>query len=116
MRFFNIHSVAKLQKKIEREPLGDFEKLSKKKRIFNSLIVPKNLKGTIWDFLTFVVAEYQKKLKRGPFGDIEKCSKKVSQSRKRRLKAENVRAFCFGVLVKKIAHMHGSGSNTNPLG
>ena len=56
-QIFNNHSVAKFQKKIEGEPIGVFENISKKNkkmRIFNSLIVPKNLKeGTLWDFLTF---------------------------------------------------------------
>ena len=61
LRFFNNHSVAKFQKKIEVEPIGVFEKFSKKNkktRIFNSLIEPKNLKeGTLWDFLTFVLLQ-----------------------------------------------------------
>ena len=35
-------------------------------RIFNSLIVPKNLKeGTLWDFLTFVLLQNTKKTKAG---------------------------------------------------
>ena len=60
-RFFNIHSVAKFQK-IEGGLFGVFKKISKKKqkiRNFNgSLIVPKNLeKGTLWDFLTFVLLQ-----------------------------------------------------------
>ena len=57
LRFFNNHSVAKCQK-IEGGPFGVFRKFSKKMRIFNSLIVPKNLKvGTLWDFLTFVLLQ-----------------------------------------------------------
>ena len=47
-------------KKNKGEPIGVFEKFSKKTkmRIFNSLIVPKNLKeGTLRDFLTFVLLQ-----------------------------------------------------------
>ena len=45
-------------------------------RIFNSLIVPKNLKEeTFGNFLTFVLLQNIKKMKRGPFGDIKKFSK-----------------------------------------
>ena len=63
-------------KKIEGGPFGDFEKFSKKMRIFNSLIVPKNLKEeTLLNFLTFVLLQNIKKMKGGPFGDIKKFSK-----------------------------------------
>ena len=49
-------------KKIEGGPFGDFEKFSKKMRIFNSLIVPKNLKEeTLWNFLTFALLQNIKK-------------------------------------------------------
>ena len=85
-------------------------------RIFNGLIVPKNLKGTLWDFLTFVVVEYQKKLKGGPFGVIEKFSKKVSQSRKGGFSAEKVRTFCFGILVKKNSAYAWVGFEHEPSG
>ena len=65
LRFFKDHSVAKFQK-IEGEPIGVFEKFSKKKqkmRIFNNLIVLKNLKeGTLWDFLTFVLLQKIKQI------------------------------------------------------
>ena len=45
-------------------------------RIFNSLIVPKNLKEeTFGNFLTFVLLQNIKKMKGGPFGDIKKFSK-----------------------------------------
>ena len=46
----------------------------------NSLIVPKILKkGTLWDFLTFVLLQnIKKKMKGGHFGDILKISKKRS--------------------------------------
>ena len=41
----------------------DLKNFAKKMRIFNSLIVPKNLKeGTLWDFFNIrSVAKYQKK-------------------------------------------------------
>ena len=53
-------------------------------RIFNSLLVPKNLKeGTLWDFLTFVLLQNTKKMNGGPFGDIKNFRKTVAQNRKR---------------------------------
>ena len=61
-------------KKLKRD-LKNFAK-KQKKRIFNSLIVPKNLKGTLWDFLTFVLLQNTKKMKGGIFGDMKKnCEK-----------------------------------------
>ena len=46
-------------------------------RIFNSLIVPKNLKaGTLWDFLTFVLLQNTEKMKGGIFGDMKKNAEK----------------------------------------
>ena len=52
---FNKHYVAKFQKK-EGEPLESLKKFRKK--ISNSLIVPKNLKeGALWDFSTFVLLQ-----------------------------------------------------------
>ena len=57
----NKHSVAKFQKKLKGNPLEslkNFRKKNKKMRIFNSLIVPKNLKeGTLWDSLTVVLLQ-----------------------------------------------------------
>ena len=55
-------------------------------RIFNSLIVPENLKeGTLWDFFNISSgAKYQNKLKGGPFGEIKKFSEKKSQPKKGR--------------------------------
>ena len=48
-----------------------------KTRIFNSLIVPKNLKkGTLWNFLTFVLLQNTKKIKEGIFGHMKKNAKK----------------------------------------
>ena len=79
-------------------------------RIFNSLIVPKNLKGTLWNFFTIrSVAKYKNKLKRGPIEDIKNFQKKVPRPKKREEShsAEKVRTFCFGILVKKLAHTHG---------
>ena len=72
LRFSSIQCLAKFQKKIEGGPFGDFEKFSKKMRIFNSLIVPKNLKETLWDLLTFVLLQNMKKMKEGPFGTLKK--------------------------------------------
>ena len=78
-------------------------------RIFNCLIVPKNLKeGILWDFLTFVLLQNINKLKGGPFEDIRNFRKKVSQSRK----SENL--LLRNICKKKLAHTHGS--NTNPVG
>ena len=49
-------------------------------RIFNSLIVPKNLKaGTLWDFLTFVLLQNTEKMKGGILGDMKKNAKKVTK-------------------------------------
>ena len=108
LRFFNDHSVAKFQKN-EGEPFGVFEKFSKKMRSFNSLIVPKNLKErTLWEFLKLVLLQNIKKMKGGTFGDIKNFRKKVSQSRKKgESHSAEVRTFCFGILVKKLAHTHG---------
>ena len=82
-------------------------------RIFNSLIVPKNLKEeTLLNFLTFVLLQNIKKMKGGPFGDIKKFSK-ISLKKPKRgegeshivEKSENLllRKFC----LKKLAHRHG---------
>ena len=74
-------------------------------RIFNSLIVPKNLKGTLLGFFNICsVAKYQNKLKGGPFEDIIKFSKKKSHKAEKKGEshsAEKVRTFCFGILEKK---------------
>ena len=63
LRFFNNHSVAKFQKN-EGEPIGVFEKFSKKKS-------------------------------------------HKAEKREESHSAEKVRTFCFGILVKKLAHTHG---------
>ena len=60
LRFFNNHSVAKYQTN-EVGLFGVFKKFSRKQKMRNfngSLIVTKNLKkGTLWDFLTFVLLQ-----------------------------------------------------------
>ena len=56
--------------------MKDFQKKTKKLE-FSSLIVPKNLeKGTLWDFLTFVLLQNTKKMKGGIFGDRRKKLRK----------------------------------------
>ena len=75
MSFFNIHSFAKLQKKLKGDPLKTLKNFRKNE--FNSLTVPKNLReGTLWDFLILVLLQNIKKLKGGPFGDIKNFQKK----------------------------------------
>ena len=75
--FLNILFFAKFQKKKR-----DLKNSAKKMRIFNSLIVPKNLEeGTIWNFLTFVLLQNTKKMMGGIFGDMKKNCEKKSQSR-----------------------------------
>ena len=65
-------------KKLKRD-LKNFKK-KQKMRIFNSLIVRKNLKeGTLWDFLTFVLLQNTKKMKGGIFGDMKKNCEKVTK-------------------------------------
>ena len=49
-------------------------------------------------------------MKGGPFEDIEKIPKKKSHKAEKREEshsAKKVRNFCFGILVKKLAHIHG---------
>ena len=83
------------------------------------------MKGNLWslhsaekferrDPLGFInirsAAKYQNKLKGGPFEGIKKFSKKKSHKAEKREEshsAEKVRTFCFGILVKKLAHTHG---------
>ena len=67
-------------------------------RFFNSLIVPKNLKETLWDFLTFVLLQNIKtNWREDPLRTLKNFGKKVPHS------AKKVRTFCFGRLVKKIS-------------
>ena len=82
-------------------------------RIFNSLIVPKNLKETLWNFLTFVLLQNIEKMKEGPFGDIKKIFENKSQKAEKGggggvsycRKKENLllRKTC----KKKLAHRRG---------
>ena len=87
LRFFNNHSVAKFQK-IEGEPIGVFEKFSKKNqkmRIFSSLSAEKSeRRDSLGFFKIRSVAKYQNKLKGGPFEDIKKFSKKKSHKAEKR--------------------------------
>ena len=82
LRFFKNHSVAKFQKNIEGEPIGVFEKFSKKKRKMRNFNTHSAEKSERRDPLAFFnirsVAKYQNKLKGGPFEDIKKFSKKKS--------------------------------------
>ena len=76
-------------------------------RIFNSLIVPKNLKEeTFGNFLTFVLLQNIKKMKGGPFGDIKKIFEKSQKAEKGGggvSLSKKVKIFCFEKLVKKIS-------------
>ena len=75
---------------MKERPFGDtekfrfFKKFSKKKRkmrIFNSLIVPKNVKGGPLDFFNIhSVAKHQKN--RRPFEDFKKFRKKSHKAEK----------------------------------
>ena len=66
-------------------------------RIFNSLILSKNLKGILWDFLKFALLQNIKKNQ-----TIENKSLKA-EKRGESHSAEKVRTFCFGIFVKKIS-------------
>ena len=78
--FFSIHSVAKFQK-IERT-LWRLWKIFEKKWEF-SLIVPRNMKGTFSDILTFVLLQNIKQIEWRTLGDIKKLSKKCLKAEKR---------------------------------
>ena len=47
-------------------------------RILNSLTVPKNVEGLLWDFLTLILLQNIEKIEGRPFGDIKKISGKRS--------------------------------------
>ena len=109
LKFFDNHSDAKFLKN-EGEPIGVFEKFSKKTRIFKSHSAEKSERDPLGFFNIRSVAKYQNKLKGGPFEDIKNFSKKKSHKAEKRDEshiAEKVRTFCFGILVKKLAHTHG---------
>ena len=83
-----------------KEPFGDIKKFSwEKKRkmiILNSLIELKNMKGTLYDFLTFILLQNIQKLKEDPLETSKKFQKnrrKKSQCRKK-WKGE----ACFGMI------------------
>ena len=62
---------------------------------------------TLWDFFTFILLQINKKIEEGNLWGYLKISK-VSKSRKGGShSAEKVRIFCFGLLVKKLAHTPG---------
>ena len=70
-------------------------------------------KGTLWDFLTFVVPKYETNWK-GPFGDMKKNFRKKSHKTEKGeslIVSKKVRkvpkTFGFGILVRKLAHTHG---------
>ena len=71
--WFNIHSVAQYQKKLKGDPLEALNNF-RKKRILNSLIVPKNEKRILGFFIIHSVAKYRK-IEGERFGDIKKFSK-----------------------------------------
>ena len=70
--------------------IRESKKFLKKIRILNSLIVPKILKkGTLWDFLTFVLLQNIKKIERRTlWGHLKKFEKKSHKAEKKSHKAE----------------------------
>ena len=82
-RFVNSHSVFQNIRKLK-GPFGDFEKFAKKMRIFNSLMLAKNLRDPLSFFNLRSVAKYQKKLKGGHFGDIKRFREKSHKAEKGR--------------------------------
>ena len=95
----------------------------KKIRILNSLIVPKILKkGTLWDFLTFVLLQNIKKIERRTlWGHLKNFEKKVSQSRKSLTKPKSLivpkksQNLLLRNTCKKLAHTHGFEHETSGL-
>ena len=89
----------------------------------NCLIVPKILKkGTLWDFLTFVLLQNIKKIERRTlWGHLKNFEKKVSQSRKKSHKAEKSHSaeksqnLLLRNTCKKLAHTHGFEHETSGL-
>ena len=68
--------------------------------------MPKNLRGAISDFLTFILLQDIKKFKGGPFGDIKKLSK--SQSQKQIKWGDPLVSSGFVVYVKKVKNERGT--------
>ena len=86
------------------------EKKQKNENFQQSHSAEKSERDPLGFFNIRSVAKYQNKLKGGPFEDIRKFSKKKSHKAEKREEshsAEKVRTFCFGILVKKLAHTHG---------
>ena len=85
-------------------------------RIFNSLIVPKNLKeGTLWDLLTFVLLQNIKKIERRTLrGHLKNFEKSLTKP-KSLIAPKKVRTFCFRILVKNLAYTHGFEHETSGL-
>ena len=101
---FLIFILLRYFKKIEGGPFGDFEKISKNMRIFNSLIVPKNLKEeTFGNFLTFDFLQNIKKNEgRTLWGHLKIFENKSQKAEKGGVSlSKKVRIFCFEKLVKK---------------
>ena len=72
--------------------------------------MPKTVKGgPLRSFNKHSVVKYQNKLEEGPFEDKKIFEKKSHKAEKREEShsAKKVRTFCFGILVKKLAHTHG---------
>ena len=67
------------------------------------------------------LAKYQKIERRTLWGHLKNFEKKVSQPKKSLTKPKSlivpkkVRTFCFGILVKKLAHTHGFEHETSGL-
>ena len=70
--------------------IRESKKFSRKIRILNTLIVPKILKkGTLWDFLTFVLLQNMKKIERRTlWGHLKNFEKKSHKAEKKSHKAE----------------------------
>ena len=85
--------------------------------------MPKILKkGTLWDFLTFVLLQNIKKIERRTlWGHLKNFGKSLTKPKKSLTKPKSlivpkkVRTFCFGILTKKLAHTHGFEHETSGL-
>ena len=87
----------------------------------NSLIVPKILKkGTLWDFLTFVLLQNIKKIERRTlWGHLKTFEKKSHKAEKKSHKAEKSHSaeknqnLLLRNTCKKLAHTHGFEHETS---
>ena len=70
--------------------------------------MPKTVKGGPLRFFTFC-CKISKKIEGEPLRTLKNFRKKSHKAEKREEfhSAEKVRTFCFGILVKKLAHAHG---------